>query len=167
MIEFLRRSISNFTAVIGFSAVLAFTLLTVTACDNATDADTHDNLHVKFINDQSSEYTIVGLELRAMGAVEDTSAVAGEWGDNILTGGKTIAPGGSVYFDLSIPNLHWDQYRVTVDDGNGGTYRIDNTYPPITHWGSDDRTVSVLIKYNAGTEDIRITGWGDNAGISK
>jgi len=39
----------------------------------------------------------------------------------------------------------------------------EQTGPPITHWGSDSRMVSVLVTYNEGMAYYYIQGWGDNA----
>lgn len=83
-----------------------------------------------------------------------------------------MAPGESTFFTLPTPNTHWNEYRIYVDDGTGTTVLVgynDNvgvgSELPITHWGGDDRTVSVLVKYNASYDVIYISGWGDFVGI--
>ena len=142
--------------------VVMLLTLVVNGCDQLTgnDEDAHSKLDVVFQNDNDSQFSIISLELRPMGAVEDTSAVPGEWSDNILPEGTRLAPGDTLAFVADIPNLHWSQYRVTVDAGNGVPYRIDNDYPPITHWGSDKRRVRVYIREREdGTPAI--AGWGE------
>lgn len=145
------------------------------SCTKTTDEDDPvvGNLHVKFINESASEYTITTIETRSRGLVSGTDQPIGAWGSNLLVGGLTLAPGASTFFDLPIPNLHWSEYRIGVD--NGGTtvmieenanVGVDAGYP-ITHWGSDDRTVGITVKYNAAYDVIYVSGWSDWAGIEK
>ncbi len=142
------------------------------SCDKTTGDDpTDDTLYVKFVNDVNSEYTIKTIEIRSRGITQEPDQPIGNWGSNLLTGGLTLAPGESTFFTLPIPNLHWSEYRIGVDDG-GTTVMVGynenvsvGSELPITHWGSDDRTVSVLVKYNATYDVIYISGWSDFAGI--
>lgn len=148
-------------------------LFTITSCDKVTDEDpVNDTLYVKFLNEASSDYTITSIETRSRGLTSTEDQPIGEWGANLLTGGLTLAPGESTFFTLSIPNLHWSEYRIYVVDGTGTNVLVgynDNvgvdSELPITHWGSDDRTVSVTVKYNASYDVIYISGWSDFAGI--
>lgn len=148
-------------------------LFTVTSCDKVTDEDpVNDSLYVKFLNEASSDYTITSIETRSRGLASTENQPIGEWGANLLTGGLTLAPGESTFFTLNIPNLHWSEYRIRVDDGTGTSVLVgynenvgvESGYP-ITHWGGDDRTVSITVKYNASYDVIYISGWSDFAGI--
>ena len=156
-----------------FSLVaLILIFFTFSSCDKTTEGDDADNaLRVQFFNDASSEYTITTIEIRSRGLTQEVNQPIGEWGSNLLTGGLTLAPGESTFFTLPIPNLHWSEYRIGVDNG-GTTVMVEynenvsvGSELPITHWGSDDRTVSVLVKYNATYDVIYISGWSDFAGI--
>ena len=131
-----------------------------------------DTLYVKFENGSSSEYTITGIQLLLMGVSGEYDEPDGEFGENILEDGATIVPGGHTFFTLDIPNLHYAYYRLTVDNGAGTQILLysqtgyTNTYDgTITHWGSDDRTVSVTIKTDQTSGVIWIQGWSDWAGI--
>ncbi len=143
------------------------------SCENNDDNDKNESLYVKFINNADSEYTITRIEVQPMGIASESNEPTGEWSENVLTGGETIAPGGHVFFTLPIPNLNWSRYRLGVDDGQGNEillyeqegYNEGNL--PITHWGSDERTVTITIYLNSSTSIISISAWGDNAGIGK
>ena len=143
------------------------------SCDKVTGDDpADDTLYVKFVNDANSEYTITTIEIRSRGITQEAGQPTGDWGSNLLTGGLSLAPGESTFFTLPIPNTHWSEYRIYVNDDTGTTVLVgynDNvgvgSELPITHWGGDDRTVSVLVKYNASYDVIYISGWGDNVGI--
>jgi hypothetical protein len=131
-----------------------------------------DKLHVKFINEAGSSYTITYIQLQAMGKAGETPEPSGDWSENILENGQTLAPGEHKFFNLKIPNLHWSQYRVGVDDRNGGEImlHLQQNYqaewePSITHWGSDDRTVGVSVLYDQSSGLIHILGYSDFAGI--
>ncbi len=131
-------------------------------------------LHVKFVNEAGSIYTITGIRLMAMGEVGDTTLPNGIWGNNILTNGKTIAPGEHQFFYLDIPNRHWSKCRLEVDDGSGKNINIDEQFgydqsfnSTITHWGADDRTVGVFLRMNPSTHIIEIGFWSDWAGIEQ
>jgi len=156
--------------------LLSIFVLLLTSCDLLTNKDDEqdDKLYVKFINAQSSLYTITNIQLQPMGKAGETSQPSGTWSDNILTNGATITPSGHEFFDLDIPNLNWSQYRLGVDDGSGNEIMLylqpgyqSQWELPITHWGSDERTVSVTISYNASTELIYVTGYFDSAGIEE
>ncbi len=155
------------------------TIMLFAGCDQLTNSkvEKHDTLHVKFINDSTSTHTITTIQLKAMGKVDDENAVADTvWGADILEERQNIAPGEHRFFDLNIPNLHYCIYCLGVDDGTGKEvfldeqpeYNEDNVFiliPTITHWGSDDRTVSVRLAYNQEKNLIYIGGWEDFAGI--
>ncbi len=143
------------------------------SCDlltNEKDEDP-DTLYVKFTNSTESAYTITNIQLQAMGKAGETAQPSGIWSDNILPAGTTLAPGEHTFFDLDIPNLHWSQYRLGVDDGQGNEIMMheQQSYQqselPITHWGSDDRSVSVTLVYNQYAQLIEWSGWSDFAGI--
>jgi hypothetical protein len=113
----------------------------------------------------------------AMGKVYDDMAVVDSvWSSDILKGGETIAPGEHRFFTLEIPSLHSSIYRLGVDDGKGNEvfideqpdYNEDNVFvftPTITHWGSEERTVTVRLAYYAEKNIIYIGGYDDFAGI--
>lgn len=131
-----------------------------------------DTLYVMFENNLESEYTITGIQLLLMGVAGDMDEPVGEFGENILEDGATIVPGGHTFFTLDIPNLHYAYYRLTVDNGDGDQILIcnqtgnSNSYDgTITHWGSDERTVSVTIKTDQYSGLIWIQSWSDWAGI--
>jgi len=92
------------------------------SCDLGSDPDEDkpEELYVKFLNEVYSEYTITSIELMDMGKYDEaTSSPSGVWSDNILTNGQNIAPGEHKFFNLEIPNLHYSQYRLGVDNGQG------------------------------------------------
>lgn len=139
--------------------------------DDIEDLD-KDTLYVKFENDSTSEFTITGIQLLLMGEAGEMNEPDGEFGENILEDGAIIVPDGHTFFTLDIPNSHYAYYRLTVDDGTGNQILLssqtdnDNYYDgPITHWGSDERTVSVTIKRDQTSGLIWISGWSDWAGI--
>ncbi|HAG16892.1 MAG TPA: hypothetical protein DCG69_10320 [Bacteroidales bacterium] len=154
-------------------STIVFILFAFVSCDKTTD-DAEDTLYVKFINDASSEFTILSIELRSRGISNELNQPIGEWGSNILSAGQTLAPGASTFFTLDIPNLNWSEYRIRVNDGNGNSILVEinenagvDSPPQITHWGSMDRTVSVIVKYNATYNLYYINGWSDYAGLYK
>jgi len=162
---------------LAFTLPLLFLVVFMSSCEKEDKEDpvTPDpQLHVEFTNGSGSEYTINVLQLRAHGKAGETSSPpAGDWSGNILT--ADLTPGGMTEMDLSIPNLHWSEYRLGVIDANGNNIMLHEqdgwtyddamgTYgPPITHWGSDKRLVSVTLKYNQSVDRIIITSWSDNA----
>ena len=128
-------------------------------------------MYVKFQNAQNSEYTISTLLVQPMGKSDESTTPQGDWSSNILPSGTTLAPGEFTNFYLDIPNLHWDRYRVGVLGTGGATIMLHeqagwNYDPPsITHWGSDERTVSITIQQDNNSGMIIINGWSDWAGI--
>lgn len=148
-------------------------LLVFASCEKDKDNDNEkETLYVKFGNDQASEYTISNIQLRARGDAGTTEEITpGEWGGNILKDGKTIAPGAYEFFTLEIPNLEWSEYRLGVlVNGNEVMLHEQAGYtqgyqPSITHWGGDDRTTGVTIKYDQTSDLIYINGYSDWVGI--
>lgn len=171
--HFVTTSTQNLLSTVQLIILFSILLMGSVGCDllvNEDDSKT-DLLHVMFSNDSSSTYTITSIQLQAMGKADQPAEPSGEWGENILPAGTRLAPGSYTFFDLEIPNLHWSQYRLGVDDGNGNNVILpeqpgyDQTELPITHWGSDDRTVSVTLVYNPYSKLIEWSGWTDFAGI--
>jgi hypothetical protein len=164
-------------SIIKISAMFIMLFFNFIACSSPTDSDKHNTLYVKFLNEPASDYTITTIQLQAMGKADDTGVTpSGIWSANILTDGKTIAPGAHEFFTLDIPNLHWSQYRLGVSDGNGGEIMLHEQEgyedeilwtPSITHWGSDERSASVTIVSNPYTGVIYISGYSDFAGIDE
>ncbi|NOQ27216.1 MAG: hypothetical protein GQ564_17785 [Bacteroidales bacterium] len=143
-------------------------------CEEEDDVEDlkKDTLYVKFENDSSSEFTITGIQLLLMGVAGEMDEPDGEFGENILEDDATIVPGGHTFFTLDIPNLHYAYYRLTVNDGTGfqillcsQTDNVNCYNGPITHWGSDERTVSVTVKRDQSSGSIWVQGWSDFAGI--
>ncbi len=71
---------------------------------------------------------------------------------NVLPNNTTVVPGGSVFFTLKIPNLHFARYHLGIVDTSGNkillheqaNYQEPNN--PVTHWGADTRTISTTNK---------------------
>lgn len=132
---------------------------------------TNDILHVEFQNSEQSDVSITIVEMRAHGnAGEPDEGPIGEWTDNILPTGTVLAPGQSVFMDLRIPNLYWNEYRLGIQLEDGSTIMlheqegwIEHTGPPITHWGSHSRMVYVTVKYDDQSGFYHIRGWGDSS----
>lgn len=164
---------------LAFTISVLFFSVFISACEKEDQKDPETNdpkLHVEFTNSSSSEFSINVLQLRAHGkAGEVDSPPTGDWSGNMLPAGVVLAAGETHIMDLSIPNLHWSEYRLGVLDANGNSIMLHEqdgwtnddamgTYgPPITHWGSDNRYVEVTVTYKASVDRIVITGWGDNA----
>jgi hypothetical protein len=134
---------------------------------NPDDDDKKDELYVKFCNEPSSEYTITSIEVRPRGPADGTQTPTDNWSTNILPAGTTIDPGGHVFFTLEIPSLHWSEYRLKVDDGEGNIIAVESEDLPITHWGDDTRTVGVTIIYDQHSDMIVVNGWSDFVGIDE
>ncbi len=141
-------------------------------CTSPTDSEEADTLYVKFINEAQSGYIITNIQLQAMGKADEDPSPSGVWSKNILQDTVAIAPGEHKFFTLNIPNLHWSQYRLGVSDGQGGTIMLHEQEGftsawvlPITHWGSDERTVSVHLAYDQTGNFIYVSGYTDMAGI--
>lgn len=163
------------TAVFSIMSVLALGLL-ISSCDRLSGADPTETkgLYVKFMNSTGSEFTVTDIQLMPMGnAGADQSTPSGEWSENILTDGDTLAPGEHRFFTLDIPGGHWSQYRLGVYDTSGNRIMLHEQqgYPEsamlgsITHWGSDERSVVATVTRNAATGLISISGYSDWAGI--
>lgn len=136
------------------------------------DDDANDDLYVQFNNNSSSVVTITSIELQAIGKADETPTPTGSWSDNILKDLGEIPPGGQQYFHTDIPNLHRCYYRLGVKTNDGSTIMLhektsypSDEYPTLTHWGSDERTVSVTFAKDETTGSIYVNGWGDWAGI--
>jgi len=145
-------------------------LLVFSACTKDPVEPIDNPLSVLFLNDANSEYTITTIEIRSRGLIGEEDQAIGEWESNVLSGGLTLDPGTSTLFSLNIPTSEWSEYRIGVDDGNGTTVmvRTDEVVGiqgalPISHWGSDDRTVSVVVKYDVANDVIYISSWSDFA----
>ncbi|QKG79477.1 hypothetical protein [Tenuifilum thalassicum] len=153
--------------------IVGFLLPLFSSCDSlVNDETTNDSLYVKFINDSASLYTITTIEIRNRGAVDGSQEPIGTWSSNVLQAGQKLVPGESTYFTLKLPNGEWAEYRLGVDGGTGNEVMLYDqpNYNgfrdlPITHWGSDERTVSVAITYDETTNTISVTGWSDWSGI--
>jgi hypothetical protein len=167
--------IKNWSKFLLIFVVPAFFLISCDLLTNDDEKDTKtDELYVKFNNDQGSLYRITNIQLMDMGKAGEESTPSGTWSENILESGKSIAPGSHEFFTLNIENLHWCQYRLGVDPGNGTEVMLHlqdgYTLPdvgelPITHWGSDERTVGVSVTFDETSNLIYVNGWSDFAGI--
>lgn len=155
------------------SLFITFLFIGVFGCESPTKVEEKpDTLYVKFNNAAASHFTITTIQLQAMGVAGETAQPSGTWSENILTEGKKIAPGAHEFFTLPIPNLNWSEYRLGVDDGQGNEVmlHLQEGYAPswqlpITHWGSDERTVEVTVVRNQENGLIIVTGWSDFSGI--
>lgn len=132
------------------------------------EEEKEDTLYVKFMNMPESEFTITGIRLLNMGEAGVQEDPIGEFGDNILKNGATIAPGEHKFFTLDIPNLHYAYYRLTVNNGEGvQVYLYDQEgYEaswdgPITHWGSDERQVEVTLGIDDLTGNVVVKSWAE------
>ncbi|MGE0077799.1 MAG: hypothetical protein AB7S48_08070 [Bacteroidales bacterium] len=150
-------------------------ILSFTSCDNLFgDDDEKDSLYVKFENDPSSSYTITNIQIRSRGKVDAENKEVGTWSNNLLGTGESLSPGEFTFFTLDIPSGEWDEYRLGVDNGNGTEVMLYDqtnydgmTDLPITHWGGDDRTVSVLVTFDDDSQTITVNGWSDWVGIDE
>ena len=158
-----------------YIAVTVIAIFLMASCEINDDNDSKkDSLYVKFINEQASQYTITTLQTRNRGAVDTQLEPTEPWGENILKNGQRIAPGEHIYFSLDLPDGHWAEYRLGVDNGNAVEVMLYDqpnydgfTNLPITHWGSDKRTVSATIIYDNSNQTITVSGWSDMAGIDE
>lgn len=149
-------------------------ILSFSGCEDLfkDDEDEESSLYVKFENDSNSEFTITTIQTRERGEVGNTTEPTATWSENLLKNGATLAPGASFYFTLKIPSGEWAEYRLGVNNGQSVQVMLYDqpgyagmTDLPITHWGSDERTVGVSIVYDEDTETIVVNGWSDWAGI--
>lgn len=154
---------------------IIFLFVALVSCEEIKDEieNEDDTLYVKFENDAGSEYTITSIRILLMGKAGDVIPIPdGEFSENILAQGQTIAPGAHVFLTLDIPNLDYALYRLTVDNGQGTQiYLFDQTgYEDlydgtITHWGGDERTVFARVIWDESAQYIYVQAWGDNVGI--
>jgi hypothetical protein len=152
-----------------FFVLISF-LFTINACKKTEETPIDNPLQVKFVNDANSDFIINTIELRSRGEIGVENQEAGSWGNNLLTGGLSLHPGAYTNFSLNIPNLQWSEYRIGVINGNGesvmvlayGDLGVQGALP-ISHWGSDNRTVSVAVKYDEATDRIYVSSWSDFA----
>ena len=152
-----------------FFGIIIF-LFAFAACTKNAEDPIDDPLSVQFFNDANSDYSIKTVEIRSRGLIGEDNQEIGDWGGNLLTGGLVLDPESSTTFTLDIPTSEWSEYRIGVDDGNGNTVMaltdqvvgIQGSLP-ISHWGSDNRTVSVVVKYDAANDVIYISSWSDFA----
>ncbi len=142
--------------------------------DDDEDDEKVETLYVKFMNETVSAYTITTIQILHRGPVTEPYETIDDtkWSSDLLKDGERIAPGAHKFFTLEIPNGHFAIYRLGVDDGNGTEIMLHQqagadllSSPTITHWGSDERTVSCTIKYNDDSNRIDIYGWSDWAGL--
>ncbi|NHB68816.1 hypothetical protein [Perlabentimonas gracilis] len=154
----------------GLLVILAIFTAALNSCEGFTPNDEDedeqaDELYVKFCNEPSSVFTITSIEVRPRGPATGTYTPTDNWSSNILPAGTTIEPGDHVFFTLEIPSLHWSEYRLKVDDGDGNIINVDSEDLSITHWGDDKRTVGVTISLHEPTNKPYISGHYDFAGI--
>lgn len=154
---------STFLFISTFVFLFAFT-----ACTKDPVEPIDDPLSVQFFNDANSDYTITTIEIRSRGLIGEEDQRIGDWESNLLSGGLTLDPGSSTSFNLNIPSSEWSEYRIGVDDGNGNTVMVGTDEVvgtqgplPISHVGSNNRTVSVVVKYDAANDVIYISSWSD------
>ena len=159
--------------------VLFGILVTTSGCEddeNDPQIPVTETLDVKFINDSRSVVTITYISIRQMGAVPTVKSIEkaanDDWSANLLTNGSRLAPGESQRFSLNIPSGHYAHYRLGIDKGDGTEIMLfeqpgtQDDYPPITHWGGHDRTVSVTIYKHESSDTYYVAGWSDFAGIT-
>ena len=139
--------------------------------DNEEDSNS-DDLYVQFNNSSSSTYTITCIELQAIGRADETPVLSGTWSSNKLENIGEIAPGGQQYFHAEIPRQHRCYYRLGIKNADGTTlilneqtHYVSDTYPTLTHWGADERTVTVTIAEDPQSGLIFLNGWSEWAGI--
>lgn len=156
-----------------FLKLVLITIVTI-GCDDNEQTKTKDTLRVKFINSVESTYTITTLQVRNRGPVDQQIPPTEAWSSNLLKNGERIAPGSHIFFTLELPSGHWAEYRLGVDNGNGVEVMLYDqpsydglTNLPITHWATDDRTVSVTVTYDNYGQFITVSAWEDMAGIDE
>ena len=160
--------------ILVFAIPLLLILSSMSGCEKEEGEDPvpeQDMLHVEFTNDARSAFTITVLEMRPHGkAGEADSPAIGDWQSNVLPAGTSLTPGQTHIMDIPIQNLYWNEYRLGVLDENGVEIMLheqdgypEQTGPPITHWGGDNRQCYVYISRNVSNGLIYIQGWGDNA----
>ncbi len=152
-------------------------LFSLTSCDSVVDSDEEekvtDTLFVKFVNNVNSDSvaTVTYFSYQTMGKTNESTTPTGDWSGNILANNQTIAPGGSAFFTLRIPNLHWARYHLGIDDGSGNEILLheqsgfQETNLPVTHWGGDTRTISTKIMKSDTSNFYYTSGYSDWVGI--
>jgi len=131
-----------------------------------------EKLYVKFENSPNSTYTITGIYTLNMGVAGELPEPTGVFSENILSEGTNIAPGEFELFYVEIPNSHFAYCQIAVQNTNGTSIKLNeqegysNKYEgTITHWGGDDRTVTVTVVHNTNTNSIMIQSWSEWVGI--
>jgi hypothetical protein len=169
-----RSSINSLLLLIYYFSFVAVIIIGTIGCESSTESeDESDLLRVQFNNESSSAFTISNIQLQPMGDAGESTEPTGEWGDNILSGGKRLEPGDFEYFDLNIPSGDWSRYRLGVINNSGAEIMLHEQAgydpplhdPSITHWGGTDRTVSVSLSEDQGSGLIYISAWSDMTGI--
>jgi len=153
------------------SIIFAFSQSCVKEEDDNETISNDPLLHVQFSNDSNSEFVITSVEMISHGnAGETDEGPIGEWSDNIIPNNQELSPGEMVEMDLAIPNLYKYMYRLQVKDENGNKIWLHKQAGydgdgggSITHWGSHNRQVYVIVTRNIDSGLIYIQGWGDNA----
>lgn len=149
-------------------------LFSLTSCDvNEPEEEetVTDTLFVKFVNNANSVATVTYFSYQTMGKADESNTPTGDWSGNVLANKQTIVPGGSAYFTLKIPNLHWARYHLGIDDGSGNEILLheqsgfQEANVPVTHWGGDTRTISTKIMKNDMTDLYYTSGYSDWVGI--
>ena len=109
-----------------YTLIFALFIFAFGSCDlisediNDDDANTTvEKLHVKFVNTEGSGYTISSIQILVMGVAGELSDPVGDFSENILSAGTTIAPGENSIFDLEIPNSYYSYARLGVIDNEG------------------------------------------------
>lgn len=146
---------------------LAAMLFTVSACNTVLpDPDPEPEiLRVKFIN-ESAAVTITSIELQARGSSTNPDPKTNNWSEQMIA--TDLTPGEHTFFDAEIPNLHWSQYRLWLSNNEGGEYLLvqsETMELSITHWGSNERTVSVTLRVDESTGIVGVSAWSEWAGI--
>ena len=164
----------SFKIIPEFLLIMFILFFGTSACNllDSNDDEKKDDLYVQFNNDSISLYTITSIELLAIGRADETPDLSGTWTSNMLEGIGEIPPGGQQYFHADIPNLHRCYYRLGVKTVGGATmmlqdqtHYVSDVYPTLTHWGSDERTVTVTIIEDTDNNLVYINGWSEWAGI--
>ena len=150
-----------------FIALLFF----IQACETTEVESKPETLYVKFENNPNSVVTITSILIQHMGKAGESTTPSGDWSSNIIKDDEKIEPGQHLFFTLEIPNLHWVRYRLGVDDGTGQEIFLheqpnyQESDLPITHWGGDDRTVTVEIRKNETSGMYYVGSWMESVGI--
>lgn len=170
-------NINDMNKVKTFHLIVLLTIVSFSGCelmggDENPEENTEGQLYVKFENSSESEYTITSIQILDMGVAGTLEDPTGNFSANLLEEGKVIAPGSFIFLYMDIPNSHYAYCRLGVDDGTGNQIILTeqenyaNLYEgTITHWGSDERTVTPTIVTNTYNTQIYVRGWAEWAGI--